>query len=260
MAQQKVTGVQISASVDDLNDTTITSPANGQVLTYQSGTWVNQSVAPSAIALDNLTDATITSPTNGQVLTYQSGTWVNQNAAGGGSETPTFIAICSGEYEIAWGNENHAWNWVLANQPSGYGLDLNYFDDVYVPAIGYYLITVRGSIEPRFGGSTTFWPNTLTTYGSRLNTGFPFNTELCRTTHSRYAATSTHTNDALGAGPEQIVQWTDTYVVGLQNTVASDTGTPRFQVGIRATTTGSPTSSLRLACTVSAKFLTLGNL
>ena len=68
--------------LDDLGDVSITTPTNGQVLSYDSGTqeWVNTSVGSSTIA--GLTDVTITSPTNGQVLNYDgvSQTWVNGNA------------------------------------------------------------------------------------------------------------------------------------------------------------------------------------
>lgn len=68
--------------LDDLGDVTITTPTNGQVLSYDSGTqeWVNTSVGSSTIA--GLTDVTITSPQNGQVLNYDgvNQVWVNGNA------------------------------------------------------------------------------------------------------------------------------------------------------------------------------------
>jgi hypothetical protein len=46
-------------------------------------------VGPEVIALNALSDVTISSPVNGQVLTYQGGVWVNQNAAGGVSGSGT---------------------------------------------------------------------------------------------------------------------------------------------------------------------------
>jgi len=45
--------------------------------------------------LEQLTDVTITSPTNGQVLTYQSGIWVNQSVSSG-SGTVTSVDLTSG--------------------------------------------------------------------------------------------------------------------------------------------------------------------
>jgi hypothetical protein len=71
-------------------DVAITSPTNGQVLTYDtaSGKWKNAtptaavtSVAgkTGAVTLvaDDLTDVTVATPTTGQILTYNGTTWVN---------------------------------------------------------------------------------------------------------------------------------------------------------------------------------------
>jgi hypothetical protein len=83
-------------TLEQLSDVTITSPTNGQGLTYESGLWVNSS--PS-LALENLTDVAVTSPANGQTLTYESGQWVNQSSSTGA--TPE--AIGGGGLQIANG-------------------------------------------------------------------------------------------------------------------------------------------------------------
>ena len=61
---------------------------SGQVLTYNGSEWVNASGGGGGASdLSDLNDVTITSPTNGQVLTYDSlnDEWVNANASGGAS-------------------------------------------------------------------------------------------------------------------------------------------------------------------------------
>ena len=74
-------------SLDDLNDVTITTPTNDQVLTYDSnaGKWVNANAQSGVSDLDDLNDVTITTPVDQQVLTYDSnsGEWINANAQGG---------------------------------------------------------------------------------------------------------------------------------------------------------------------------------
>jgi len=72
-----------SDSLAAMNDTTITTPADDDVLQYDSGTgkWLNVTTA-NMLATGNLTDISdvnIPSPSNSEILTYNSGTskWVN---------------------------------------------------------------------------------------------------------------------------------------------------------------------------------------
>ena len=98
-------------NLSDLDDTDITNPSNGQVLTYDSTTskWENAAipselpsqtgqsgkylttdgsnlswaaVSSGSSSLSGLTDTTITTPTDGQVLTYDNSTskWINANS------------------------------------------------------------------------------------------------------------------------------------------------------------------------------------
>jgi hypothetical protein len=58
-------------TVENLSDTTLTSPANGQVLQYNGTTWVD------GITLNP------SSPVIGQVLVYNGSEWINGESAGG---------------------------------------------------------------------------------------------------------------------------------------------------------------------------------
>lgn len=70
-----------STTLGGLDDVTITTPSNGQVLKYDSANsiWVNANETGGSIALDDITDVTITSVTDGQILVYDgnSGEWIN---------------------------------------------------------------------------------------------------------------------------------------------------------------------------------------
>ena len=87
-----------SSTLAELTDTDISTPTNGQVLTYDSTAekWENANIpTPSTPALSDLTDTAISTPTNGQVLTYDSTAekWVNASAGGGGGSGYTDTAI-----------------------------------------------------------------------------------------------------------------------------------------------------------------------
>ena len=104
IANKKAGGGGSSTTLSGLTDTDITTPTNGQVLTYDSTAekWENANPAtPATPNLSDLTDTDITTPTNGQVLTYDStaAKWVNEDAGGGGSDytfgTETFTSAAS---------------------------------------------------------------------------------------------------------------------------------------------------------------------
>jgi len=66
-------------TLDSLSDTDISGVADGEALVYDSNTstWVPVNITVNSI--DDVSDVTITTPADGQVLTYNSGTWENQN-------------------------------------------------------------------------------------------------------------------------------------------------------------------------------------
>tara|TARA_X000000368_G_scaffold138401_1_gene108814 strand:- start:263 stop:1897 length:1635 start_codon:yes stop_codon:yes gene_type:complete len=78
-------------SIGSLSDVTITSAANGQVISYNGSAWVNS--AASAGSLAGLSDVTITGAANGEVLKYDGSAWVDATLAYSEiSGTPTNVS------------------------------------------------------------------------------------------------------------------------------------------------------------------------
>ncbi len=75
-------------TLDGLTDVNAPTPANNDVLTWDStpGEWVAAAPASVPSTLDSLTDVVAPTPADGEVLTWDSGTskWVNEAPAGGG--------------------------------------------------------------------------------------------------------------------------------------------------------------------------------
>ncbi len=71
-----------AAALDDLTDVVITTPASGEVLTYDGTNWVNDTAGAGSLALDDLTDVTITTPSTGAVLKYNGTAWIDDAEAG----------------------------------------------------------------------------------------------------------------------------------------------------------------------------------
>lgn len=97
-----------SSTLEELEDTEITSPSSGQILEYNGTKWVNES-APSG-DLEGLTDTQITTPVNKQVLMYNGTKWVNtterillNQTLSAGSTSVTFSSgiPTSGDYEVS---------------------------------------------------------------------------------------------------------------------------------------------------------------
>ena len=80
-----------SSTLSGLTDVDISTPSNGQVLTYDSTSqkWENAAAPSGSSSLDSLTDVDISTPSNGQVLTYNSTSekWENAAAPSGGSHS-----------------------------------------------------------------------------------------------------------------------------------------------------------------------------
>ncbi len=77
-----------ASTLATLNDTTITSATDGQVLKYNGSKWVNADDTDTD-ELEDLSDVALSTPSNGQVLTYDStaGKWKNADPSGGGGST-----------------------------------------------------------------------------------------------------------------------------------------------------------------------------
>ena len=67
------------ASLSDLTDVSITEPAAGDILTYDSvnETWDNVPMPSIPFELDDLNDVDLTSPTSGEGLIYDGSEWIN---------------------------------------------------------------------------------------------------------------------------------------------------------------------------------------
>jgi hypothetical protein len=79
--------------LNDLNDVTITSPTNGQVLKWNGTAWINDTGGSAINALDDITDVTITSAASGDILKWTGSAWVNDSsllAAKAPLASPTF--------------------------------------------------------------------------------------------------------------------------------------------------------------------------
>jgi hypothetical protein len=102
-------------SLGDLSDVTVTTPSNGQVLSYNGTNWVNS--ASSAGSLSGLSDTTIGTPVNGEVLKYNGSAWVDaQLAYSELSGTPTNVSTFTNDANYVASGDNVS---VLTND-SGY--------------------------------------------------------------------------------------------------------------------------------------------
>ena len=71
----------VSATLEGLTDTTITTPTNGEYLKYNGSAWVNATIATT---LDGLTDTNITSVAAGELLKWDGANWINNTLAEAG--------------------------------------------------------------------------------------------------------------------------------------------------------------------------------
>jgi len=68
-----------ATDLDSLTDVTLTSPSNGQVLSYNGSAWVNAAGGSGggATVLNDLTDTVVSNPDNTHVLRYDGTQWIN---------------------------------------------------------------------------------------------------------------------------------------------------------------------------------------
>ena len=66
-------------TLEALTDVTITNAANGQVIKYLNGIWINAADG-GAISLNDLTDVIISQPSTGEFFRYDGDEWVNDTA------------------------------------------------------------------------------------------------------------------------------------------------------------------------------------
>lgn len=66
-----------ASTLGGLTDVTLTTPVSGDQLTYNGSDWVNTTAPSIPSDLDDLSDVTITSPTSGEGLVFDGSGWVN---------------------------------------------------------------------------------------------------------------------------------------------------------------------------------------
>lgn len=122
----------------DLTDTAISNPQDGEVLAYQasSGNWVNATpAAGGSSTLSGLNDVTISSVADGEILVYDSGNWINQTLAEAGvaaaSHTHAASDIVSGELN----DDRLSSNVALYDQAGGFTQFIQ-FDDFNISGSG----------------------------------------------------------------------------------------------------------------------------
>jgi hypothetical protein len=66
--------------LDTLVDVNIETPLNDQVLAFNSasGRWENQDIKDVNVTIEELQNTLINAPVNGQVIMFQNNKWVNQ--------------------------------------------------------------------------------------------------------------------------------------------------------------------------------------
>lgn len=91
--------------LDDIPDVNAPTPANGDVLTWDStpGEWVPAAPTGGSNALDDLTDVNAPTPSDGDVLTFNNGTgdWEPAAPSGGGWELAGAGQTATGVYDHA---------------------------------------------------------------------------------------------------------------------------------------------------------------
>lgn len=98
--QANITGGSVISELDDIPDVNAPTPADGDVLTWDStpGEWVPLAPTGGSNALDDLTDVDAPTPSDGDVLTFDSGSgdWVPASPSGGGDLTLISEVVTSG--------------------------------------------------------------------------------------------------------------------------------------------------------------------
>lgn len=172
-------GVYIYDSLSVLNDVSISSPTNNQILKYNSSTkkWYNGTDG-GASALTDLTDVSITSLINAQILLYDSASkkWKNGAAPAGG--ITTFNTLTGATQTLANGTTGTAPAFVSAgtahtlNIPmaSGAGVTAGLISKTEYDtfngkqASGSYEVTTNKETGAAPTDSTSYYPSSHTVY------------------------------------------------------------------------------------------------
>lgn len=179
--------------LDDLNDVTITTPSNNQVLTYDNGEWVNANAQGGPTSLDNLTNVDITTPSDGQFLKYDAANqeWVNGSGGGGGAtdlDDLTDVSISSPTNGQVLKYNSTSQEWENANESGGGATDLDDLSDVTIttPSDGQALL---------YDAANQIWKNGTVSGGGGDYVGL-------------YGMTEIQSSDGQGTTPLDLDQYT----------------------------------------------------
>ena len=81
-----IDNIHVTASLSDLTDVEVENLQTDDILIYDAieEKWINASLPSVPESINDLSDVDITSPSNGQVLSYNNGEWINANVSAGG--------------------------------------------------------------------------------------------------------------------------------------------------------------------------------
>ena len=126
--------------------------------------------APVAIDLSQLGDTSISSPSNGQVLTYNGTYWVNSAAGGGGSGGRLDqITAATAANTIDSTNKPQTWNWSTLSTGTGLSLGANGLTSgsiLYVSSNGTLGVNGETGLNIALGGVNA--TGAQTTYGEQI--------------------------------------------------------------------------------------------
>lgn len=118
-----------ATNLDSLTDVVVTSPANGQILSFNGTSWVNVAAPAPSSNLDSLTDVVVGTPSVGQVLAYNGTAWVNTTPSTSTSPAPTG-GVQQFSFEINFVGTDPA---TFSNVPTGWS--------VTSPSVGIVRVT-----------------------------------------------------------------------------------------------------------------------
>jgi hypothetical protein len=185
-------------NINDLGDVVITTPADNEVLAYDSGgNWINQTPAEAglaeaththveaditdlgsyltAVALNDVSDVTIDTPADNEVLAWNgTDTWINQTAAEAGLAAATHTHVEAditdlGSYEAALGNPGTD-GYVLSSTTGGtrsWVAQATGLDEIAIPLHVYGISTTNNtytSVSGFFYFSSAYVPSGYSIY------------------------------------------------------------------------------------------------
>lgn len=133
-------------NLGDLGDVDTAGVTDGQVIVYQSGTW---QAGDAAASLSDLTDTTITSPAANEILQYNGTSWVN--ATNSSTSISAYYRMTDYSVPASTSLPSNSNTWITtpryASQTSGQN-DVSCDGSLFtINVAGVYRVIVAGSIE-----------------------------------------------------------------------------------------------------------------